>query len=192
VEMAGCTPVPAKIFIINRMAITSGCTVKTPHSAGIRRLFAWGWNGAGAISHHRRLIAFPFAVLYLLLYAFAVLMRGGVPACTSPVNQLSNMKHNQISRKPAGPEEMVLVDAPVPAWSESGADQGGRAERELIDVTSALGFIRPTCLLLRKRRAPGPLRRSGRSNDFARATASRGHVPRLLRGVRLWCLCRNW
>src|SRR6266700_2998681 len=62
--------VPAKVFIINE---NGDYFWIHRENAAILREFAlvrMGLEGAGAIRTIGRLIAFPFAVLYLLLYAF--------------------------------------------------------------------------------------------------------------------------
>lgn len=70
--------VPAKVFIVNE-----NCDYFWIHreNAAILREFAlvrMGMEGGGALRTIGRLIAFPFAVLYLLLYAFSAHARRAV------------------------------------------------------------------------------------------------------------------
>jgi hypothetical protein len=76
--------VPAKVFIINE---NGDYFWMHRENAAILREFAlvrMGLEGAGAIRTVGRLIAFPFAVLYLLMYAFAVHARRAIRRALHP------------------------------------------------------------------------------------------------------------
>jgi hypothetical protein len=71
-KLALALQIPAKVFIINENA--DYFWVDTGHARQIRRfvIFRAGLAGAGAVRTLARAISFPFALLYLLLYATAI------------------------------------------------------------------------------------------------------------------------
>lgn len=71
-KLAMAWKIPAKLFIINENA--DFFWVDFGHARQIRRfvLFRAGLAGAGAVRTLARALSFPFALLYLLLYASAV------------------------------------------------------------------------------------------------------------------------
>jgi hypothetical protein len=71
-KLALALKIPAKVFIVNENA--DYFWLDLGHSKQVRRfvLFRAGLAGAGAVRTVARVVSFPFALLYLLLYATAV------------------------------------------------------------------------------------------------------------------------